>query len=107
MTQMVPIYDIWRILSYPREHVEAEIRALCRTAYVGDHSALCRILGRYKIYVDTRDVGIARDIDIRALDRHGVSRLDHQVGGLFRLWLGRSWRHAHQNRRADSAQNAN
>lgn len=59
MTQMVPIYDIWRILSYPREHVEAEIRALCRTAYVGDHTALCRILGRYKMYVDTRDVGIA------------------------------------------------
>jgi FkbM family methyltransferase len=59
MTQMVPIYDIWRILSYPRDHVEAEIRALCRTAYLGDHTALCRMLGRYKMYVDTRDVGIA------------------------------------------------
>jgi FkbM family methyltransferase len=56
---MRPIYDIWRILSYPREHVEAEIRALCQTAYIGDNSALCRILGRYKMYVDTRDVGIA------------------------------------------------
>ena len=59
MTQMAPIYDIWRILSYPRDHVEAEIRALCRSAYLGDHSALCRILGRYKMYVDTRDTGIA------------------------------------------------
>jgi FkbM family methyltransferase len=59
MTDMRPIYDIWRILSYPREHVEAEIRALCTTAYLGDHDSLCRILGRYKMYVDTRDVGIA------------------------------------------------
>ncbi len=54
-----PIYDIWRITSYPREHVEAEIRALCHSAYLGDYTALCRILGRYKMYVDTRDIGIA------------------------------------------------
>lgn len=59
MNEQKPIYDIWRILSYPRAHVEAEIRALCTTAYLGDHDALCRILGRYKMYVDTRDVGIA------------------------------------------------
>jgi FkbM family methyltransferase len=56
---MQPIYDIWRILDCPRDDVEAEIRALCQTAYIGDHSALCRILGRYKLYVDTRDIGIA------------------------------------------------
>jgi FkbM family methyltransferase len=54
-----PIYDIWRITRYPREDVEAEIRALCQTAYLGDDTALCRILGRYKMYVDTRDIGIA------------------------------------------------
>jgi FkbM family methyltransferase len=59
MNELKPIYDIWRILSYPRAHVEAEIRALCQTAYVGDDTALTRILGRYKMYVDTRDVGIA------------------------------------------------
>ncbi len=54
-----PIYDIWRVLSEPRDQAEAEIRALCQTAYLGDHEALCRVLGRYKMYVDTRDVGIA------------------------------------------------
>lgn len=54
-----PIYDIWRVLSEPRDSAEAEIRALCQTAYLGDHEALCRVLGRYKMYVDTRDVGIA------------------------------------------------
>lgn len=54
-----PIYDIWRVLSEPRDQAEAEIRALCQTAYLGDHEALCRVLGRYKMYVDTRDIGIA------------------------------------------------
>jgi FkbM family methyltransferase len=57
--QQSPIYDIWRILDRPSHEPEAEIRALCQTAYLGKHEALCRILGRYKIYVDTRDVGIA------------------------------------------------
>lgn len=59
MVQQRPIYDIWRILNRPRAEAEAEIRALCQTAYLGDHEALCRILGRYKMYVDTRDIGIA------------------------------------------------
>lgn len=57
--QQMPIYDIWRILDRPTHESEAEIRALCQSAYLGDHEALCRILGRYKIYVDTRDIGIA------------------------------------------------
>ena len=57
--QQSPIYDIWRILDRPSHEPEAEIRALCQTAYLGDHEALCRILGRYKMYVDTRDIGIA------------------------------------------------
>lgn len=57
--QPAPIYDIWRLLSQPREAVEAEIRATCRTVYIGENEALTRILGRYKMYVDTRDIGIA------------------------------------------------
>ncbi len=57
--QQMPIYDIWRILNRPTHESEAEIRALCQSAYLGDHEALCRILGRYKMYVDTRDIGIA------------------------------------------------
>jgi hypothetical protein len=57
--QPAPIYDIWRLLSEPREAVEAEVRATCRTVYLGDNEALTRILGRYKMYVDTRDIGIA------------------------------------------------
>jgi len=52
-------YDIWRLLSHPRAENEAEIRALCRSNYLGDHASLCRVLGRYKMFVDTQDIGIA------------------------------------------------
>lgn len=38
-----------------RAEVEAAIRALCASAYLGDDTALCRVLGRYKMLVDTRD----------------------------------------------------
>lgn len=54
-----PIYDIWQILNDSRTDAEAEIRALCQTAYLGNNVALCRVLGRYKMYVDTNDIGIA------------------------------------------------
>lgn len=54
-----PIYDIWRLLGHPRDEGEAEIRALCRTSYLGDYTSLCRVLGRYKMFVDTRDIGIS------------------------------------------------
>ncbi len=57
--EAAPIYDIWRLLSEPRDQVEAEIRALCRSAYCGNRTALARVLGRYKMYVDTGDVGIS------------------------------------------------
>jgi len=53
------IYDIWRLLEHPRTFNEAEIRALCRTAYLGDTTMLCRVLGRYKMFVDTQDIGIS------------------------------------------------
>lgn len=53
------IFDIWALRSGDRWRHEAVIRGLCQTAYLGDHIAICRILGRYKMYVDTRDVGVA------------------------------------------------
>lgn len=53
------IFDIWALRSGDRWRHEAVIRGLCQTAYLGDHTAICRILGRYKMYVDTRDVGVA------------------------------------------------
>jgi FkbM family methyltransferase len=38
--------------------LEALCRARAQPAYLGDSEALCRILGRYKLYVDTRDKGL-------------------------------------------------
>jgi FkbM family methyltransferase len=38
---------------------QALIRSFCASAYLGDHTALCRVLGRYKMFVDTTDVGLS------------------------------------------------
>ncbi|WJS99102.1 FkbM family methyltransferase [Novosphingobium humi] len=38
---------------------EAIIRGLCKVAYLGDNTVLCRALGHFKMFVDTRDVGLA------------------------------------------------
>jgi FkbM family methyltransferase len=53
------IFDIWALRNGDRWRHEAVIRALCHTAYLGGSTALCRVLGRYKMYVDTNDVGVA------------------------------------------------
>ncbi len=38
---------------------EARIRSLCANAYLGADTALCLILGRYKLFVDTTDLGLS------------------------------------------------
>ncbi len=53
------IFDIWDLRGGERWRHEAIIRGHCQTAYLGDHTALCRVLGRYKMYVDTNDIGVA------------------------------------------------
>lgn len=37
-------------------------RELASPMYLGDHVGLCRILGRYKLYLDTRDVALAAHV---------------------------------------------
>jgi FkbM family methyltransferase len=54
-----PYFDIWRLLADPRQTNEARIRALCQAAPAGANTALCRVLGRHKMFVDTRDIGIS------------------------------------------------
>jgi FkbM family methyltransferase len=53
------IFDVWRLIEHPRVSNEAAIRSLCRNAYLGEGTALARVLGRYKMFVDTRDIGIS------------------------------------------------
>jgi len=40
-----------------RWELERRARGLARTAYLGQSTALCRSLGRYKMFIDTADVG--------------------------------------------------
>lgn len=55
-----------------RRRVSADIRSRCQTSYLGDYGALCRVLGRYIMYVDTRDVGFASHI---------------MINGFWEMWL--------------------
>jgi FkbM family methyltransferase len=54
-----PIFDPRTLNRERRAENEALIRGLCNAAYVGGDTALCRVLGRYKMYVDTDDVSIS------------------------------------------------
>lgn len=53
------LFDPSALLTEPRSDNEFKIRRLCDNAYLGDHISLCRVLGRYKMFVDTRDVGLS------------------------------------------------
>lgn len=45
-----------------RFKLEALCRAQAQPLYLGDHLAICRILGRYKLFVDTHDCGFAAHV---------------------------------------------
>ena len=53
------LFDLADLNLKARHGNEAVIRAACNTAYLGDGSALCRVLGRYKMFVDTQDIGLS------------------------------------------------
>lgn len=42
-----------------RQRMEDACRARAQAAYLGGETALCRVLGRFKLYVDTGDVGLS------------------------------------------------
>jgi FkbM family methyltransferase len=47
------------IVASSRDEAHHEIRKRCTSSYLGDHRAVCRVLGRYIAFVDTTDVGFA------------------------------------------------
>ncbi len=53
------LFDLGDLRRRPRQLNEATIRQLCTNAYLGNDTALCRVLGRYKAYVDTGDIGLS------------------------------------------------
>ena len=42
-----------------RADLEQRARAACQSSYLGDHTTLCRVLGKHLCYVDTRDRHLA------------------------------------------------
>ncbi|MFZ4405905.1 MAG: FkbM family methyltransferase [Paracraurococcus sp.] len=52
------LLHLHEIREAPRYALECRARALSAAVYLGDRQALCRVLGRYKMFVDTRDRGL-------------------------------------------------
>jgi FkbM family methyltransferase len=55
----IRLFHLNHLLTQPRQRNEAVIRQLCSNAYLGGNRSLCRVLGRYKMVVDTTDVGLS------------------------------------------------
>lgn len=53
------LFEIRNLLSAPRPNTVDEFRKRCQTTYLGDGVALCRVLGRFHMFVQTTDVGFA------------------------------------------------
>jgi FkbM family methyltransferase len=56
------VIGLEEIATADRFDLEEACRAQTQPVYLGDHTALCRILGRYKFYVDTRDQGFGSNV---------------------------------------------
>lgn len=54
-----PLVSPLELATEDRFVLENRCRALTNPVYLGDHTALCRMLGFYKIYLDTTDTGFA------------------------------------------------
>ncbi|WP_120253686.1 FkbM family methyltransferase [Sphingobium sp. YG1] len=55
----IRLFHLNHLLTHPRQRNEAVIRELCTNAYLGEKRSLCRVLGRYKMIIDTTDVGLS------------------------------------------------
>ncbi len=52
-------FALRRLARSRRIRLQNEIRQATQFAYMGGGTGLCRVLGRYKMYVDTNDVGLS------------------------------------------------
>lgn len=55
--QLLTLEDL--LSATPRHQMEAAFRARCHAVSLDPHTVLCRVLGRYKLLVDSRDLGLA------------------------------------------------
>ncbi|MFB9948276.1 FkbM family methyltransferase [Rhizobium puerariae] len=56
------LLHLHELMAFDRYQAEAAILQRVTSAYLGDHTALVRVLGRYKLYIDTRDRGFGSHI---------------------------------------------
>lgn len=54
-----PLFELGHLRTRRRYENECQIRALTSPVFVGAATVLCRTLGRYKTYVDARDIGLS------------------------------------------------
>jgi FkbM family methyltransferase len=54
-----PLFQLRRLGRRRRDANQAVIRGLCKVTHLDDGTALCRVLGRYKMFVDTADAGLS------------------------------------------------
>ncbi|WP_233247757.1 FkbM family methyltransferase [Caulobacter endophyticus] len=52
------LFELDRLNTRPRGENEAEIRLRCASAFLGRGVSVCRVLGRYKLFVDGLDYGL-------------------------------------------------
>lgn len=62
MTQELNLVGLNELVQLDRWALERRARALATAAYIGDDMMLCRVVGRYKLYVDSRDVGFGAHV---------------------------------------------
>lgn len=54
---MPSLLHLHEIANLKRLDLEVAVQQLANSAYLGDYTAIARVLGRYKLYIDTRDRG--------------------------------------------------
>lgn len=63
LARMLPsIISLRQLASMDRFALEALCRAQAQPLYLGDHLAICRVLSRYKLFLDSRDRGFAAHV---------------------------------------------
>src|SRR6266851_2039417 len=56
------LFPVHRLIEGGRTDVQDNIRKRCMVSYLGDGVALCRVLGRFHMFIDTSDVGFATHV---------------------------------------------
>jgi FkbM family methyltransferase len=68
------LFDVGLLRTRPAAEIEAAVRRRCCTVPVSADTALCRALGRYKMYVDLADEGLSPHLMLDGVWELGTTR---------------------------------